>query len=49
LGILQRILGTVSLDGPYWLEAVVLAVALLIITEIIKFFLRQSQKSEAQQ
>jgi len=42
LGFLQRILGTVSLFGDYkWLICILLAVGLVLIDEVIKFFLRR--------
>jgi P-type Ca2+ transporter type 2C len=44
LGFLQRILGTVSLFGNYqWLTCILLAVGLLLVDEVIKFFLRRRQ------
>src|SRR5690606_35205386 len=39
LGFLQRILGTVSLSLEQWLLCIGLALALLVIDEVIKFFL----------
>ncbi len=42
LGFLQRILGTVSLFGDYkWLICILLAVGLVLVDEVIKFFLRR--------
>jgi Ca2+-transporting ATPase len=41
----QRILGLTSLTFDQWLICIVLAVVLLIIDEIIKFFLRRSRAS----
>jgi len=41
IGFLQRILGTVSLNGQQWLECLFLAFVLLIINEIMKVFLRR--------
>ena len=40
LGILQRILDTTSLTGGQWLVCLVLAVALLLISELVKLVLR---------
>jgi Ca2+-transporting ATPase len=40
LGILQRILGTTSLTGGQWLVCIVLAVALLLVSEVVKLVLR---------
>jgi Ca2+-transporting ATPase len=47
LGFLQRILGTTSLDGEKWLICIGLAFALLLVDEVIKFFLRRSRKQSA--
>jgi Ca2+-transporting ATPase len=41
LGFLQRILGTTSLTLQQWLLAFVVALALLVIDEVIKFFMRR--------
>jgi Ca2+-transporting ATPase len=41
LGVLQRILGTTSLTGGQWLVCIVLAVALLLVGEVIKLVLRR--------
>jgi Ca2+-transporting ATPase len=42
LGFLQRILGTVSLFGEYkWLICIAAALALILVDEVIKFFLRR--------
>ena len=40
LGFLQRILGTTSLTGGQWLVCLAFAVALLLLDEVIKIFLR---------
>jgi Ca2+-transporting ATPase len=40
LGFLQRILGTTSLTGGQWLVCLGFAVALLLLDEVIKVFLR---------
>ncbi len=39
----QRILGTVSLTGNQWFTCIVLAFALLLIDEVVKFFMRRSR------
>jgi Ca2+-transporting ATPase len=42
LGFLQRILGTVSLFGEYkWLICIAAALGLILVDEVIKFFLRR--------
>jgi len=41
LGVLQRILGTVSLTFDHWLLCIGLAFALLLVDEVIKFFMRR--------
>jgi Ca2+-transporting ATPase len=41
----QRILGTVSLSGQQWLTCIVLAFALILIDEVIKFFMRRARAS----
>jgi Ca2+-transporting ATPase len=41
LGLLQRILGTISLNGDQWLLCIVFALGLLLIDEVVKFFLRR--------
>lgn len=43
LGFLQRILGTVELSGDQWLLCLVFALALLLVDEVIKFFMRRSR------
>jgi P-type Ca2+ transporter type 2C len=45
LGFLQRILNTISLTGNQWLICIVLALALVLVDEVIKFFMRRSRKS----
>jgi Ca2+-transporting ATPase len=37
----QRILGTVSLTGDQWMTCIALAFALILIDEVVKFFMRQ--------
>ena len=46
LGFLQRILGTVALNGQQWLLCIVLAIALLLVDEVVKFFMRRSRRSQ---
>jgi Ca2+-transporting ATPase len=49
LGFLQRILGLTSIAGEYrWLICIAFAVALLLVDEVIKFFLRRN-KSRSQE
>ncbi len=44
LGFLQKILGTVSILGDYrWLLCIGLAFALLLVDEVVKFFMRRRQ------
>ncbi len=43
LGFLQRILGLTSLNFDQWLLCIGLAFALLVVDEVIKFFLRRSR------
>jgi Ca2+-transporting ATPase len=44
LGFLQKILGTVSILGDYrWLLCIALAFALLLVDEVVKFFMRRSR------
>jgi len=40
----QRILGTVSLNSSQWWTCIVLAFVLLLIDEVVKFFMRRSRK-----
>lgn len=49
LGFTQRILGLVRLDGQQWLLCIGLAVALALVYEVIKVFLRRSQGAAAAQ
>ena len=46
LGFLQRILGTVELNGQQWLLCFVLAILLLLVDEVVKFFMRRSRRSQ---
>ncbi|RPI31895.1 MAG: ATPase, partial [Chloroflexota bacterium] len=46
LGLFQRILGTVELSGRQWLLCIVFAVALLLIDEVVKFFMRRRRQSK---
>jgi P-type Ca2+ transporter type 2C len=43
----QRILGTVSLTGNQWFVCIVLAFALILIDEVVKFFMRRARRSTA--
>ena len=47
LDFLQQLLGTTRLSGEQWLLAFVLAFALLLVDEVIKFFMRRSRKQAA--
>ena len=47
LGFLQRILGTVSLSGDQWLLCIGVALMLILIDEVIKFFMRRSHAKPA--
>ena len=49
LDFLQRILGTTSLNGSQWLQCIVFAVALLLVDEVVKVFLRRSRRGAAAQ
>jgi Ca2+-transporting ATPase len=40
----QRILGTVSLNSSQWWTCIVLAFALILVDEVVKFFMRRSRK-----
>jgi Ca2+-transporting ATPase len=44
----NRILGTVSLSGQQWLTAVALAFVLLLIDEVVKFFMRRRRTTQAE-
>jgi Ca2+-transporting ATPase len=46
LGFMQRLLGLVSLNGNQWLTTIILAIVLLLVDEVIKFFLRRRHKHE---
>jgi Ca2+-transporting ATPase len=41
----QRILGTVSLNSNQWWTCIALAFALLLIDEVVKFFMRRARSS----
>jgi P-type Ca2+ transporter type 2C len=43
---MQRILGSTSLNGGQWLTCIVVAIVLLLVDEVIKFFLRRSHRKE---
>ncbi|MBX3058156.1 MAG: cation-transporting P-type ATPase [Anaerolineae bacterium] len=45
LGFLQRILGTISLNGEQWLTCIAAALALLLIDEAVKFVLRRRHQA----
>ena len=47
LAFLQRILGTTSLSVEQWMLCIGFAFALLLVDEVIKFFLRRSRKESA--
>ena len=47
LDFLQRGLGLTSLSGNQWLLCIGFAIALLIVNEIIKVFLRSRRKHDA--
>jgi Ca2+-transporting ATPase len=43
LNFFQRSLGTVSLSSNQWLICIVFAIALLLVDEVVKFFMRRSR------
>ena len=47
LAFLQRMLGTTSLSGDQWLTCIGVAIAILLVDEVIKFFLRRGKESAA--
>ena len=47
LRFLQRILGTIALNGDQWMICIGLALGLLLIDEVVKIFLRRSDKVSA--
>jgi P-type Ca2+ transporter type 2C len=47
LGFLQKLLGTVSINGSQWFICIVAAFVLLLVDEVIKFFMRRRQQSKA--
>ena len=47
LDFLQRLLGTTSLSGNQWLTCIGYALALLLVDEVIKVFLRRRRKAAA--
>ncbi len=49
LAFLQRFLGTTSLNGNQWLQCIAFAIALLLVDEVIKFFLRRSRGEHTDQ
>jgi P-type Ca2+ transporter type 2C len=46
LGFMQRILGLTSLNGNQWLICIGFAIALLLVDEVIKVFLRRRRRSQ---
>jgi Ca2+-transporting ATPase len=46
LNLLNRLLGTASLSGQQWLVCIIFAFALLLIDEVIKFFLRRHRRQQ---
>jgi Ca2+-transporting ATPase len=47
LSVFQKILGLTSLNGDQWLICIGFAVALLLVDEVIKFFLRRRRQAKA--
>jgi Ca2+-transporting ATPase len=47
MAFLQNLLGTTSLSGELWMLCIGFAFALLLVDEVIKFFLRRSRKEAA--
>jgi Ca2+-transporting ATPase len=47
LAVTQRVLGLTSLTGEQWLIVIVLAIALLLVDEVIKYFMRRSRRQAA--
>jgi Ca2+-transporting ATPase len=48
LGFLNRILGTVTLTGSQWLVCIAISIILLIVIEVMKFFLRRRRHTTEQ-
>ncbi len=48
LGFLQRIFGLTSLDGNHWLICISFGIFLLLVDEVIKFFLRRRRSAAAE-
>jgi len=46
LGFLQNLLGTTALTGNQWGQCLVFAIALLLIDEVVKFFLRRNRRAQ---
>jgi len=46
LGFLQRMMGLTSLDGSLWFNCIVAAIALLLVDEVIKIFLRRRRNHD---
>ena len=47
LGFMQRILGMTSLNSEQWLICIGFAFVLLLVDEVIKFFLRRRRQAKA--
>jgi Ca2+-transporting ATPase len=47
LPFLQQLLGLTDLTGQHWLQIIVVAFILLLIQEVIKYFLRQQRSKDA--
>jgi Ca2+-transporting ATPase len=45
LGFLQRVLDTISLTMDQWLLCIAFALGLLLIDEVVKFFMRRSRSN----
>jgi P-type Ca2+ transporter type 2C len=48
LSFMQRLLGLTSLSGNQWLICIVAAIALLLVDEVVKIFMRRNQKQGQQ-
>jgi Ca2+-transporting ATPase len=47
MGFFQRFLGTVSLTRDQWFQCIAVAIALLLVDEVWKFFMRRSRSQQA--
>jgi Ca2+-transporting ATPase len=45
-GIGDRFIGTTPISGQQWLVCIVVAIAMLLIDEVVKFFMRSRRKVE---